>query len=150
MDKHPVFSNLIMSKTKVIFLPDKLHETTALIKEELGKKFSCYSSGNLDEFDQVFQQSGKFVVLFSDPQGAVKFMNQNKQTMNSFIFKTFACLNKVGKFSPESQKILDLCKINCYQKSEATKLITDISNYLTGVEISESVDDIEFIMPGDE
>jgi len=150
MDKHPVFSNLFMSKTKVIFFPDQLHETTTLLKAELTKKFSCYSSGNLDEFDQVFQQSGKFAVVFSDPQSAVKFMNQNKQTMNSFIFKTFACLNKAGKFSAESQKILDLCKINIYQKSDANKLVTDISNYLTGVELTESIDDIEFIMPGDE
>ncbi len=67
-----------MSKIKVIFFPDPLHEASAPLKAELSKKFGCYVSTNVDEFEQAFLQSGKFVFLFSDAQFAVKFLNANK------------------------------------------------------------------------
>ena len=139
-----------MSKIKIVFFPDQPHDDSNRLKAELAKKFGCYESSNIDEFDQVFQQSGKFAILFSDAQVAVKFLHKNKSEMNPLTYKVFAYLNKLGKFSPESQKVLDQFKVNVYQKNEFDKLVTDITGYLSGADVVEQVDDIQFFTPGDE
>ena len=139
-----------MSKIKVIFFPDPLHETSTAVKAELSKSFGCYASTAVDEYQQVFHQSGKFAFCFSDPLVAVKFFVANNKDLGGLNFKSFVCLNKTGKYSEESLKILNLHKLTIYQKTESAKLIEDIQNYFSSADSIESIDDIEFIMPGDD
>lgn len=139
-----------MSKKHVIFFPDNPHELTPEIKAELSKTYSCFQSNNPDEYSQTFHQSGKFVLLFSDAQEAVKFLQKSSQELMGLEFKTYAFINKMAKFSSESQKILDRFKINVFLRNESSTLMTNIKEYFSGKGEALDIDDIQFIMPKDD
>ena len=141
-----------MSKHNVIFFPDELLEHGIEVKNKLSETFSCFQSGNLDEFDQVFKQSGKFLLLFMDVKKALQFVQDNSNGLTGLQFKTFVYLNRNGKFKPDSQKILDAGRVQAFQKDDAAVLLKTIEEFFKGSSGSDAlnVDDITFIMPEDE
>jgi hypothetical protein len=136
---------------KVVFFPDPLVPHTTEVKTELAKSFSCYSSKNVDEYSQVMYQSGKFVLLFSDPKAALQLLKAEAAELSKLEFRTYVYLNRIGAFAPESQKILDEHKIHVFQKNQKDELLKNIHDYLASKNSdSITIDDIEFNIPGDE
>lgn len=141
-----------MSKFKVIFFADTvIGEHLEKLKVELAKTFTCFKSRTADELDQSFRQSGKFVVLFSDAKEAVQFLQTNSKDLSGLEFKTLVFLNKNGKFSPESLKILENNKITPFSLSEADKLMRTIDTFFSGNKSDDfNLDDLQFVMPKDD
>lgn len=140
-----------MNFKKVVFLPDpeapQTQEACALLK----KDFSCFESRNTDEYDQVFQQSGPFVLLFSDAKSALSFLKDEAKPLSRLNFKVFLFLAVNGAFNADAQKKLSEFRINVYPRKDLAKLVSDIKHFLESKEgDSMSSDDLEFIMPGDE
>lgn len=139
-----------MKNHHVIFFPDEHLEHGVEVKKVLKEKYSCFQSNNLDEFDQVFRQSGKFLMLFLDVKKAIGFMQVHASELSGLEFKTFVYLNKNGKFNPESQKVLDTNKVIAFQKDEVAKMLKKIEDFFTTGSDALNIDDIQFIMPKDE
>jgi hypothetical protein len=140
-----------MNIKNVIFFPDEPHEVTEAIREELSKSYSCYKSYNVDEFNQVYQMVGKFILLFSEATIAVNFLKNSAEQLQSLNYKTYLCLNKNGKFSPESQKILDNFKINVFLPTAKGKLVESIDSYFATLESNTlDIGEIEFVKPKDD
>lgn len=141
-----------MSTYNVIFFPDELLEHGVELKKTLKEKYNCFTSNNLDEFDQVFRQSGKFLLLFMDVKKALVFVQDHSSQLSGLQFKTMVYLNRNGKFKPESQKLLDAGRVTAFQKDDIPLLLKNIDEYFSkgGSADSLNVDEITFIMPEDE
>jgi hypothetical protein len=142
-----------MSIHNVIFFPDELQEHGTEVKSKLKEKYSCFQSTNLDEFDQVFKQSGKFLLLFMDVKKALQFVQDHSNELTGLQYQTFVYLNRNGKFKADSQKILDAGRVQAFQKDDAAVLLKTIDDFFSkggpGGD-ALNVDDITFIMPEDE
>jgi hypothetical protein len=137
----------------VIFFPDELLEHGIELKKTLKENYNCFQSSNLDEFDQVYKQSGRFLLLFMDVKKALIFVQDNASDLSGLQFKTFVYLNRNGKFKPESQKLLDAGRVTAFQKDEVALLLKTIEDFFSkGNSASNelNVDEITFIMPEDE
>lgn len=141
-----------MSKYNVIFFPDELLEHGVEVKKTLKEKYNCFASSNLDEYDQVFRQAGKFLLLFMDVKKALTFVQDNSSPLSGLEFKTLVYLNRNGKFKPESQKLLDAGRVTAFQKDDVALLLKTIDEYFSkgGQGDSLNVDEITFLMPEDE
>ena len=139
-----------MNNHHVIFFPDEHQEHGTDVKKALKEKYSCFTSTNLDEYDQVYRQSGKFVMLFLDVKKAIGFMQVHASELKGLEFKTIVYLNKNGKFNPESQKVLDTHRVIPFQKDEVAKMLKTIEDFFTSGSDALNIDDIQFIMPKDE
>lgn len=142
-----------MSTYNVIFFPDELLEHGIELKKTLKEKYNCFHSSNLDEYDQVYKQSGRFLLLFMDVKKALIFVQDNASDLSGLQFKTFVYLNRNGKFKPESQKILDAGRVTAFQKDDVALLVKTIEDFFSkGNSASNelNVDEITFIMPEDE
>jgi hypothetical protein len=142
-----------MKSYNVIFFPDEPLEHGIELKNKLKEKYNCFNSSNLDEFDQVFQQSGRFLLVFMDVKKALIFMKSHGHEMNTLKYRTFAYMDKNGKFKPDSQKALDAERVEAFQKDEVAKLLKTIEDFFSIGNTSDNslnVDDIQFIMPEDE
>ncbi len=138
-----------MSKKSVVFFPDQVLEHMKAVKSKLAATYNCFQSQNPDEYAQSFNQAGKFVLLFSNAQEAVLFLDSKSSDLSGLNYKAFAFLNTNAKFKPESQKILDKFKINVFRLNEAELLISQIANYFSGGDEVPGLDDLAFNTPKD-
>jgi hypothetical protein len=141
-----------MKSHNVIFFPDDELEHGIELKKQLKEKYLCFESKNIDEFDQVSRQSGKFLVFFMDVKQAIGFMQENSSALTGMSFRTFAYLNRNGKFKADSQKVLDSARVEAFQKDDVAILVKTIEDFFKGSSSASdlNLDDIQFIMPEDE
>ncbi|HXH30848.1 MAG TPA: hypothetical protein VNJ01_08550 [Bacteriovoracaceae bacterium] len=141
-----------MSKYMVIFFADAtVPEHVDRLRGELSKRYTCFQSRTPDEFNQSYHQSGKFVILFSEAKEAVTFLQGNSKDLTGLEYRAFVYLNKNGKFSPESLKILENNKIVPFSLNESDKLTGSIDSYFSESKSDDfNLDDIQFIMPKDD
>ena len=130
---------------KVIFFVDAILDHAKPVREAL-KSWTCIHSNTPDEMNQTFHQSGKFVMFFSDPQQAVKFLSKLHPDLVGIEYKVYSFVNKSIKFNADSQKILDRFRINVYLKDESEALLKSIKEYFSGAG-DLGLDDLQFNMP---
>jgi hypothetical protein len=131
-----------------VFFGDALKEHTSKIKAALSKDYTCFTSNEPEEYNQAFQQNGKFVLVFSDPKEAIRILHTGSNWLNGCHYKTYVYLNRVGTFTPESQKMLNVWSINVFNVNESQKLIDNINEFFKktgGPDLN--VDELEFYMP---
>lgn len=134
-------------KYKVIFFADELQSHTQLIKERLASEFSCFSSTNIDEYHQVFNQSGKFVLLFSDARNALGFRINAAENLSSLEYEILVYLHTDVAFKADSQKLLDQNNVKVFRVSDAEVLIAHVHTFLAGKDHDPT--ELEFYMPPD-
>lgn len=135
-------------KYKVVFFADKVLEHTQAIRENLSREFSCFTSSQTDEYRQVFLQSGKFVLLFSDAKKAIIFRQTPDNSLFSLEYEILVYLHTDSAFKADSQKLLDQNNIKVFRKSEVAAMIQYLHAYLSESETTPE-DELEFYMPPD-
>ncbi len=133
---------------KILFFADFMLEHTKLLQPVLENHFQCIASSNTDEFRQVYLQSGKFAVLFSNAQKALNFRNTPDPNLEGVEFAVYVYLGTNQSFKILSAKILEDNRISVFKLSEKAGLISAIEKYLTQKDMMlES--DLEFYKPQD-
>ena len=136
---------------KVVFFPDPQAPHTDELKAKLSVKYPCYESRNLAEYNQVFQQSGSFALIFQDAKSALEFLKANSGPLAELEYKVYAYLSVNGTFKEDALKKLKEYRINVYQRSQMDALTENIGLFMSGKDDSIiAVEDIEFIMPKDD
>ncbi len=133
-----------MPVKKIIFFPDALHDNSLKLKTELKKLYQCFQSKQVDEYDQVFRQSGKFAIIFSDAQMAVKFLEEKTSDLSPLRFKVFAFMNKSGRFSEKSQALLDKYSINVFFPNQFHEIMANIEKYFSQNDVEDDAAELKF------
>lgn len=133
-----------MASKKIIFFPDSLHDNSTKLKVELKKIYQCFQSSNPDEYGQAFHQSGKFVLVFSDAQVALRFLQERNEELKILKFKTFVFLNKAGRFSDKSQSLLDKYKILVFYPTQLYELMANIESYFSHNDVDDDALELKF------
>lgn len=132
-------------KYKVIFFPE-IQDHTSKLRDVLAKTYMCLKSSNQEEYNQSFQQAGKFAIVFSDAKPALNFMKTPSEWMTGVQYKVYAFMNTKAKFTPESQKILNHYKISVFRLDQDNELVADINKYFSSSQSDvENIDDIQFL-----
>jgi hypothetical protein len=131
---------------KVIFFVDPILDHAKPVREAL-TGYMCINSNTPDEMNQTFHQSGKFVMFFSDPQQAVKFLNKLHPDLVGLEYKVYSFVNKSVRFNAESQKILDRFRINVYLREESAALLKSVTEYFSGAGGDLGLDELQFNLP---
>jgi hypothetical protein len=69
---------------RVIFFADTPQEHTKALRKSLPPEFISFVSTNTDEYRQVFFQSGRFVLVFGDPNKAMAFRKGKTQILRGW------------------------------------------------------------------
>lgn len=129
-------------KYKVIFIADKILPHSAELLKALANDYRLFTSALPDEYQQVFLQSGKFLVFFSDTANAVKFRQKFAVELRGVDFEIVSYLHTNSKFKPESQKIIDDNRIKLFPLGQIVELKQFLAKYF--VETNDELD-LEFI-----
>lgn len=116
-----------MIKTKIVFFPDPPNDETNHLLKELKQHNMCYRSSNADEFDQVFRQSGRFVIVFSSVTFTLKFLEKNVETLKELQFKTYSFLKDQEVLSKEDQELLNKHKVTLFKSNKSDDIKKNIS-----------------------
>jgi len=140
-----------MNFKKVVFFPDPKSAHTEELKKFLGDEFSCFDSRELDEYGQVFLQTGKFTLIFSDAKSTLEFLKKKQRELSELQFKIFLFLPVNANFNAEAQKKLKAERIHVFPLLAKDKLVQDIRDYFNGNDDEQiNIEDIQFIMPKDD
>lgn len=137
-----------MTIKSTVFFADTLQEHTLQLKSVLSQDYYCFVSHEAEEFNQAFQQSGKFVLIFSNAQKALQLLDAGAFFLNGLTFKIYLYLDRKGNFKPDAQKILNSRNINIFQIDERTQLISSMKSFFNESDI-ENFEDLQFYKPED-
>lgn len=131
---------------KVIFFPD-LQDHTSKLRDALKKhQYTCIQSTQQEEYNQLWQQAGKFVIIFSDAKAALNLMKNLTQWMTGVQYRVYAFMNTKAKFTAESQKILTHYKITAFTLDQGAELMAEVNKYFTTADSDvDNIDDIQFL-----
>jgi hypothetical protein len=133
---------------RVIFFADTPQEHTKALRKSLPPEFISFVSTNTDEYRQVFFQSGRFVLVFGDPNKAMAFRKREDPNLTGLEYDVFLYLSCNAKFKIESQKLLDDAGITVFRLNESEKLFESVSQSLSNPLVPDELD-LEFYKPPD-
>lgn len=140
----------MMNLKKVVFFPDPVSKHSEELKTLLSD-YSCINSREPDEYSQVFQQVGKFAIVFVDAKSALDFLKSKTRELAELQFKTFLFLPVNGNFNEEAQNKLKAQRIHVYPLAGRDKLLQSIHDLFNGKDDDFiDIEEIQFLMPKDD
>ena len=127
----------------LFFFVGELNPETIKLKEMLSRhKKHVFKTESSDEIDQGARQSGKTILIFSDPKFAMKFLSDNKWPGLSFM--NVLVIDKDGFFKPDVMDKFQQLRLRLYSPKSIPAMVEDVRKYLSGEEKDNGPDDIQF------